>query len=154
MLLDRPRIIPLAVVYDFIPLRFSKQYLAQEYLLYSYCAALKWLRAYNHYLPISEHVGNETVQLLGAPKDRITVTGVALREAFQSELLKSSTDIKKQVHGQTKTIRFYLLVEQIQEKILISYVIVGVSKQFSLFIGFDVVGNYPLSKQKDIHKFL
>ena len=135
MLLDRPGIIPLAVVYDFIPLRFSKQYLAQENLLYSIVLrSQEWLRAYNHYLPISEHVGNETVQLLGAPKDRITVTGVALRKAFQSELLKSSTDIKKQVHGSNENNKILFVGGADPRKILISYVIVGVSKQFSLFI--------------------
>lgn len=153
MLLDRPGIIPLAVIYDFIPLRFSKQYLAQENLLYSYCAALKWLRAYNHYLPISEHVGNETVQLLGAPKDRITVTGVALREAFQSELLKSSTDIKKQVHGSNENNKI-LFVGGADPRKNLDFVCTSLAclNNSACSFGFDVVGNYPLSKQKDIHK--
>ena len=97
MLLDRPGIIPLAVTYDFIPLRFSNRYLNKKHLLYSYCAALKWLSAYHHYFPISEHVGNETVQLLSVPEEQITVTGVALRKEFQSELFKPLASNQKAV---------------------------------------------------------
>ena len=48
--------------------------------------------------------------------------------------------------GQTKTIRFYLLVEQIQGTSL------ACLNNSACSFGFDVVGNYPLSKQKDIHK--
>lgn len=85
-LLDRPHILPVAVVYDFIPLEFPDRYLADRDALCAYAAGFKWLEAYRGFLPISEHCGAEIVRRLGVPADRVSVTGVALREAFAHTL--------------------------------------------------------------------
>ena len=153
MLLDRPGIIPLAVTYDFIPLRFSNRYLNKKHLLYSYCAALKWLSAYHHYFPISEHVGNETVQLLSVPEEQITVTGVALRKEFQSELFKPLASNQKAVCS-TREKNKILFVGGADPRKNLDMVCESLARlKTSTFpFSFNVVGNYPLSKQKDIYK--
>lgn len=81
-LLDRPHILSLAVVYDFIPLECPDRYLGQSDSLFTYAAAFKWLTAYAGFLPISEHCGAELVRRLGVAADRVSVTGVALRDTF------------------------------------------------------------------------
>ena len=81
-LFDRPHILPIAAVYDFIPLEFPDRYLAGSDPLFSYAASFKWLEAYHAFLPISEHCGTEVVRRLGITPDRVSVTGVALRDAF------------------------------------------------------------------------
>jgi glycosyltransferase involved in cell wall biosynthesis len=85
-LLHRPHILPIAVVYDFIPMEFPDFYLANRDALAAYTAAFKWLDAFSAFLPISEHCGAEVVRRLGISADRASVTGVALREAFSRRL--------------------------------------------------------------------
>ena len=81
-LLDRPHILSLAAVYDFIPLQFPDRYLAERDGLFSYAAAFEWLNAFHGFLPISRDCGEELVRRLGVTADRVSVTGVALRDAF------------------------------------------------------------------------
>lgn len=81
-LLDRPYVLSLAAVYDFIPLEFPDRYLGQRDALFTYAAAFKWLGAYRGFLPISEHCGADLVRRLGIAADRVSVTGVALRDHF------------------------------------------------------------------------
>jgi glycosyltransferase involved in cell wall biosynthesis len=85
-LLDRPHILAIAAVYDFIPLDFPDRYLADRDALFAYAASAKWLEAFQAFLPISEHCGAEVVRRLGVDPDRVSVTGVALREAFARRL--------------------------------------------------------------------
>jgi glycosyltransferase involved in cell wall biosynthesis len=89
-LLDRPHILALAAVYDFIPLEFPDRYLAGRDALVAYAASVKWLDAFQAFLPISEHCGAQVVRRVGVDPGRVSVTGVALREAFARRL-----------HGQT-----------------------------------------------------
>jgi glycosyltransferase involved in cell wall biosynthesis len=83
-LLDRRHILPIAVMYDFIPLAFPDRYLADRDTLLRYAAAFKWLEAFRAFLAISDDCGAEIVRRLGVPPDRVSVTGVALREVFAS----------------------------------------------------------------------
>jgi len=85
-LLDRPHILALAAVYDFIPLEFPDRYLAGRDALMAYAASVKWLEAFQAFLPISEHCGAEVVRRVGVAPERVSVTGVALREAFARRL--------------------------------------------------------------------
>ncbi len=85
-LLDRPHILPIAVVYDFIPLEFPDRYLGGRDPLLAYAAAFKWLEAYRAFLPISAHCGAELSRRLGVEPGRVSVTGVALRAAFARRL--------------------------------------------------------------------
>lgn len=84
--LDRPEILPCAVVYDFIPLLDPARYLAAPGAQRAYAARLSWLAASRVFLPISESVGAEVVHRVGAAPDDVEVTGVALRGAFADVL--------------------------------------------------------------------
>lgn len=87
---DRPEILPCAVVFDFIPLLDPCRYLATPAARCSYAAALEWLGAARAFLPISEAVGGELVERLGVDGEAVTVTGVALREAFAERLREAA----------------------------------------------------------------
>ncbi len=105
-LLDRPHILPIAVVYDFIPLEFPDRYLADRDALFAYAAAFKWLEAFSAFLPISEHSGAEIVRRLGIPADRVSVTGVSLREAFSRRLDSRATPLTRPDGAAAQTILY------------------------------------------------
>jgi glycosyltransferase involved in cell wall biosynthesis len=85
-LLDKAHILPVAAVYDFIPLEFPDRYLAGRDALFAYAAAFKWLEAFKAFLPISNQCGKEVVRRVMVDPERVSVTGVALREAFVRRL--------------------------------------------------------------------
>lgn len=82
-LLDRPHVLPVAILYDFIPAEQSDRYLREPSSLFTYVAALKWLEGYRVFFPISNHVGTEAIWRLGISPRQSIVTGVALRPAFE-----------------------------------------------------------------------
>jgi glycosyltransferase involved in cell wall biosynthesis len=83
---DRPAILPCAVVYDFIPLLDPERYLGTRAAASAYAARREWLAAARVHLPISAAVGEELVSRVGADPGDVTVTGVALRDAFAARL--------------------------------------------------------------------
>ena len=85
-LLDRAGVIPVTVIYDFIPLEFPERYLAGRGQRAAYAAAARWLTAYERFLPISNDAAHKTARRLGIAADRIDVTGVALRPVFEARL--------------------------------------------------------------------
>ena len=91
-LLERPGVISATVVYDFIPLEFSRRYLADRGTRAAYAAAYQWLPTYEHFLPISAAAADETAQRLNIPTNRLTVTGVALRPVFEDKLAEKATN--------------------------------------------------------------
>lgn len=90
MLLDRPNILPIGVVYDFIPLEYPERYLADTDQRLRYQAALAWLEAYSLWLPISRSSAAALAKRIGICPDRTIVTGVALRPAFEAHLKRAS----------------------------------------------------------------
>lgn len=90
--LDQPGITAVTVIYDFIPLEFSERYLANREQLYGYAAAFRWLTAYKRFLPISAYAAAETSRRLGISDDRMKVTGVALRPAFEVRMGQSGSE--------------------------------------------------------------
>jgi glycosyltransferase involved in cell wall biosynthesis len=105
-LLDRRHILPIAVVYDFIPLAFPDRYLADRDALFRYAAAFKWLEAFHAFLAISADCGEEIVRRLGVSPDRVSVTGVALREAFARRLGQQATPTARPDGAADETILF------------------------------------------------
>jgi glycosyltransferase involved in cell wall biosynthesis len=91
MLIDRPNVFPVAVVYDFIPLEFPQRYLAAQAAKFAYAAATTWLAAHRAFFPISEHSGHELVRRLHVARRDVHVTGVALRPSFASLLAAQPT---------------------------------------------------------------
>lgn len=89
-LLDRAHVLPIAILYDFIPLGNPDRYLGSRASALSYAAGLRWLESFKALLPISDHVGREATRLLGVPQSATSVTGVALRTAFDRLLSGSS----------------------------------------------------------------
>lgn len=89
-LLERPGVMPVTVIYDFIPLEFSRRYLADRGTRAAYAAAYHWLPAYEQFLPISAAVSDETAQRLTIPASRLAVTGVALRPVFEDRLAEAA----------------------------------------------------------------
>lgn len=85
-LLDRPNILPCAVVYDFIPREYPERYLRRRTDLLHYAAAWQWLGAMRLFLPISTSCADDLAAGLGVPRERIAVTGVSLRPAFEALL--------------------------------------------------------------------
>jgi len=85
-LLDRPGVRSAAVVYDFIPAAFPDRYLAGRNALFRYAAACQWLPAYDAFFPISGAAAGEIGDRFGIARERIHVTGVALRETFRRRL--------------------------------------------------------------------
>jgi len=83
-LLDRPNILPCAVIYDFIPLQYPARYLARATTRLTYAAAWKWLESMRLFLPISESCAGELQARQGIDPERIAVTGVALRPVFEA----------------------------------------------------------------------
>lgn len=105
-LLDRPHILPVAVLHDFIPLAFPDRYLAADDALLTYAAAFKWLAAYQAFLPVSTRTGEELVRRLGIASDRVSVTGVALRESFVHALDRRAFRPKRPAGAADETILF------------------------------------------------
>lgn len=85
-LLDRPNVLPTAVIYDFIPRDHPDRYLSDRSALCSYAAALKWLAAYRGFFPISEHAASQLRDVVDIPGSFIAVTGVAIRPGFTEHL--------------------------------------------------------------------
>ncbi len=85
-LLDRPNVLPTAVIYDFIPRDHPERYLSDRSGLYSYAAALKWLAAYRGFFPISEHAASQLRDVVDIAGSSIAVTGVAIRPGFAEHL--------------------------------------------------------------------
>lgn len=81
-LLDRGHVMPVAVVYDFIPAEHPDRHLPDAAARRAYAAALAWLPAYRAFFPISEPVAMGLERRLGVARRRIVVTGVAVREPF------------------------------------------------------------------------
>ena len=94
LLLDRPNIFPVTVIYDFIPSEQPTKYLAKISDQISYQAALKWLSAYQLFLSISEHSAGLLHKKFSIKKEQIKVTGVALRPVFESRLSQKSTALQ------------------------------------------------------------
>lgn len=94
LLLDRPNIFPVTVIYDFIPSEHPTKYLAKLSDQISYQAALKWLSAYQLFLSISEHSAGLLHKKFSIEKEQIKVTGVALRPVFESRLSQKSTALQ------------------------------------------------------------
>lgn len=69
-----------ALVYDFIPHDFADRYLPDIGSATEYASRLVWLKDYDHFYPISEYTSNRLQSLLNVPGERITITGVAVRE--------------------------------------------------------------------------
>ena len=105
-LLHRAHILPIAVVYDFIPLELPHLYLADPDAHVAYVASFKWLEAFSAFLPISEHCGAEIVRMLGISADQASVTGVALREAFSCRFDSRATPLKRPDGAAAQTILF------------------------------------------------
>jgi glycosyltransferase involved in cell wall biosynthesis len=82
-LLRDPRPLKAAVVYDFIPYEFPKQYLANAPLRHAYYVCLHWLSRYDLFLPISLASAASLRTLLGVVDDRVVVTGAALDAIFE-----------------------------------------------------------------------
>src|SRR6266511_735552 len=64
-LLNRPRLLSCAVVYDFIPLDEEERYLATPEARRSYLAGLAWLRRYHLFFPISASTSRRLHEVLG-----------------------------------------------------------------------------------------
>lgn len=80
-----------AVVYDFIPLDLPERYLTNQKLATEYASNLTWLRKYDLLFPISEYSASRLLDLFDFPRSEVHVTGVALRQEFQSILQQEST---------------------------------------------------------------
>ncbi len=72
-----------AFVHDFIPFDFAAEYLTDENERLCYLARMVWLREQDVWFANSRDTAERLGALLGAPPDRITVTGVAVRETMQ-----------------------------------------------------------------------
>lgn len=81
-LLKLARVYSAAVVYDFIPLEDPERYLSDVATRRAYASALVSLRGYQRYLSISEHTATIGEQRVGLRRRDVTVTGVAVRDAF------------------------------------------------------------------------
>ena len=71
-----------AIVYDFIPFDHQAAYLSDPAERLRHMARLAWLRRQDIWFAISQDTAARTAGLLGAPPERIAVTGVALRAAM------------------------------------------------------------------------
>jgi len=95
LLLDRPNVLPMTVIYDFIPLDQPEKYLPTPKSQMSYQAAMKWLHAYQLFLPISQHSGDLLVQKFAMQGEQIKVTGVALRSVFEAHLFHRKATVQE-----------------------------------------------------------
>ena len=83
-LLDHPDVLTAAVVYDFIPLDEPERYLPMAGNRLDYHVNLRWLARHDLFLPISADAANRLAALVGAPEQRIVVTGAPLAPGFES----------------------------------------------------------------------
>ena len=83
-LVDHPEIRSAAVVYDFIPLQEPERYLPMAGNRLDYHVSLRWLARHDLFLPISADAADRLNALVGAPIERIVVTGAPLAPGFES----------------------------------------------------------------------
>lgn len=76
----------LAVVYDFIPLDTPGRYLTSESIKHEYLQRLSLLARYDGFSAISQYSAKRLSQVLRIQRERISVSGVALRPEFEKSL--------------------------------------------------------------------
>ena len=81
-ILECPRTFKASVVHDFIPLRYSAQYLPSAAQRIDYYTKLRWLRRYDHFFPNSAYTKSEITKVLGAPPERATISPAPLDPVF------------------------------------------------------------------------
>lgn len=77
-----------AVVYDFIPLRWPERYLPDPTARLAYANALRWLARCDLFAPISVSAGDDLMSTLRAPAAAIAVTGAPLDPHFEAPVTR------------------------------------------------------------------
>ncbi len=80
-ILTSPVVRSVAIVYDFIPLRFPGLYLKSPDARVTYLQMLAGLGDYDRFVSISQSTSDQLQQLLDIEADRCSVSGVAVRES-------------------------------------------------------------------------
>jgi glycosyltransferase involved in cell wall biosynthesis len=82
-LIGDDRILRVAVVYDFIPLREPDRYLPNPAAKLAYSTATLWLSRFDRYAPISRSALQDLRRVVGVGPDRAVVTGCPLNATFR-----------------------------------------------------------------------
>lgn len=84
--LTQRRTLSAAIIYDFIPHDWAGRYLADPAARRDYVRALRWLDAYDMFLPISDYAAERLSALAKVEAARVFVSGVAVRDSIVSHV--------------------------------------------------------------------
>jgi glycosyltransferase involved in cell wall biosynthesis len=147
-LLHHPSVFKATIVYDFIPLEYTDQYLPTPARRIDYRVAMYWLGRHDVFLPISRSTADQLKSLLRIAEDDLTVIGAPLDPIFEGTATSDP--------GQRA--RTYILVvggADPRKNVECAIRAHGRSRQLqSMGIGLTVTGTYPedcLTSLRSLH---
>lgn len=151
-MLGRSRVFSCTLVHDFIPLDHPERYLTTPESRRDYLENLIWLGLHDLYVSNSEYSAQRLQEVLGVGGDRIQVTGVGIRSAF--EPLEASSTSRSEGPEATAPDRYFLVVgggdprKNVESPIIALGKLLTADRSKARLL---VIGRYPGSEVKRLH---